>query len=129
MDFVCDKLDGYGTPVDVYCVKPTQAEKNFESFYGNNTGLPGPISKMTRPATTVQPRTTFNSLRDEVRAGRTLSYASPSMVEMVGAPVLPGIQAFDAFNMPVDYFTRQVIQKERCGCGSKTTDKKFTPAP
>ena len=116
-------------PLDVYCVKPTEAEKRFEAFYGNQTGLPGPISKMTRPSNPAPPRTTFNSVRDEFRAGRALAYANPDMVKMTGAPILPGIQAFDAFNMPVDYFTRHVMQKEKCGCGSKVTDKKFTPQP
>lgn len=116
-------------PLDTYCVKQSPALEVFENYYKRHTGIPGPISQMTRPAPKANPRTTFNSMRDEFIQNRYLAYADDAFKPMAGAPILPGVTQFNAFNMPDDYFTRQMVKKERCGCGAKSTDKKFTPVP
>lgn len=108
-------------PLDTYCVKTSSADKYFEDFFAHNAGIPGPLSKMTRPQG--PPRTTFNNLRDEFIQTRYLAYADDAFKPLAGAPVLPGVARYNAFDMPADYFTRHVMHKERCGCGA--ADNKF----
>lgn len=115
-------------PLDAYCYRKKKSDDPLVSFYTNNAGIPGPLGKMTKPYSTVVPRTTYNSFRDRFIQNEYLAYADDAFRHMRGAPILPGeeIQQWNYDNLPNDYFTRKVVKKENCSCGAKLDDKRFS---
>ena len=122
MQKICDHPD------DAYCYRQKKSDEPMINFYTENTGIPGPLGKMTKSHNTTLPRTTFNSFRDQFIQNEYLAYADDAFEHMRGAPVLPGPETrqwnYDA--LPNDYFTRKVIKKENCSCGAKLDDKRFS---
>ena len=114
-------------PEDAYCYRKRRGDEPIISFYTDNTGIPGPLGQMLKPATTALPRTSTNGFRDQFIQNEYLAYADDAFRHMRGAPVLPGPEThqWNYDSLPYDYFTRRVIKKEKCSCGAKLDDKRF----
>lgn len=114
-------------PSDYYCFQKKKGDEPLINYYTANSSIPGPLGRMTKPASTALPVTTYNNFRDQFIQNEYLAYADDAFRHMRGAPILPGkeIQQYNVEDLPNDYFTRRVVRKEKCSCGAKLGDEKF----
>jgi hypothetical protein len=129
-------------PTNYYCLNPSDGDKAMISFYAANTGLPGPLVRSKPVWSSAEKPIKLGParLRQTFQESEYLSYASPEMKEMRGAPYMRGgaIQQYNVENIPFDgthtrrasapsfresmYYTPMYTPVEKCGCGASPGD-------